>query len=87
MKSESKGVLPWVISPSLAVTPLKGWRFERPNIKQDKCCQCGQCCLYCPTGSIFLKSSHFEPNMDNCKGCGICAQVCPVGAIVMESEV
>lgn len=77
---------PWIISPKLAISPLHAWRFQRPVIKQDRCCQCGQCDLYCPTGSIFWKGSHFESNLDYCKGCGVCAQVCPNDAVVMENE-
>ncbi len=85
MKSES--CLPWVISPDLAVNPLKGWRVERPVVKEDKCCQCGQCYLYCPTGCIGWEGGYIQPNLDYCKGCGVCAQVCPVDAVAMEYEI
>jgi 2-oxoacid:acceptor oxidoreductase delta subunit (pyruvate/2-ketoisovalerate family) len=70
-------------------TPLANtgdWRAQRPVTNTQKCCQCGWCYLFCPTGSISDKGTHFEANLDYCKGCGICARVCLVQAIVMVRE-
>lgn len=62
------------------------WRAQRPVTNTQKCCQCGWCYLFCPTGSISDKGTHFSADLDYCKGCGICARVCLVQAIVMVRE-
>ena len=63
------------------------WRTERPEINKEKCCRCGWCYFYCPTGCIAEKNDTFEPNLDYCKGCGVCEVECPVEAIKMHPEV
>ena len=77
---------PWVVEPEMVAVPLKGWRIERPEMNHEKCCQCGICYLYCPTGCIIEEPAGFAINMDYCKGCGICAQECPNEAITMIKE-
>ncbi len=84
---ESKtSVLPWVVAPTLANVPLEGWRTERPVMDHEKCCQCGLCYIYCPTGCIEEKTDGLEISLDFCKGCGICACECPNQAIAMVKE-
>jgi len=62
------------------------WRSQRPVTNAKKCSQCGWCYLFCPTGSISDRGTHFGANLDFCKGCGICARVCLVHAIAMKKE-
>jgi len=62
------------------------WRLQRPVINMGKCCQCGWCFLFCPSGSMEDKGSYFSPNLDYCKGCGICAKECTKSAIAMVRE-
>ncbi len=86
MEAKEMSTLPWIISPTLVSVPLKGWRTERPVINWEKCCQCGTCFLYCPTGCVVEKAERFEINLDFCKGCGTCARECPIEAITMIEE-
>lgn len=86
MESESDSGYPWVVSPALVNVPLEGWRTERPIMNHEKCCQCGTCYLYCPTGCIEDNKDGFEINLDFCKGCGTCAWECPNQAITMVKE-
>ncbi|MFC1906132.1 4Fe-4S binding protein [Chloroflexota bacterium] len=62
------------------------WRTERPVVNAEKCCRCGWCYLYCPSGCVEEKDGRFEPNFDYCKGCGLCASECPIDAIEMVPE-
>jgi pyruvate ferredoxin oxidoreductase delta subunit len=62
------------------------WRTIRPVVNSEKCCRCGWCYIYCPSGCIAEQDDRFEPNFDYCKGCGLCAAECPVDAIEMVSE-
>ena len=62
------------------------WRTMRPVVNAEKCCRCGWCYLYCPSGCIVEQGDRFEPNFDYCKGCGLCAAECPVEAIEMVPE-
>jgi pyruvate ferredoxin oxidoreductase delta subunit len=63
------------------------WRILRPEISREKCNRCGVCYLYCPEGTMILKSETGpEVNLTYCKGCGICAAECPRKAIAMKPE-
>ena len=62
------------------------WRSQKPAIDYEKCIKCGNCQIFCPDASIFLRDSEYEVNYEFCKGCGICANECPVNAIVMIRE-
>lgn len=86
MKFNGVSVLPWVVAPDIANVPLTGWRTEYPIMNNEKCCQCGTCYLYCPTGCIEDNQGLFVINLDFCKGCGICANECPNQSITMEKE-
>ena len=68
------------------VMPTGSWRYQRPVTKVNKCCQCGWCYLWCPTGSIEDNGSHFAADLTYCKGCGLCASVCPNDAIMLVRE-
>lgn len=70
----------------LLAVPTAAMRFQRPIVKADKCCHCGWCYLFCPTGTIVDKGTYFAANLDYCKGCGICASECPVQAIMLVRE-
>lgn len=77
---------PWADPRTLCTLSTGEWRYQRPITTTDKCCQCGWCFIYCPTGCIEDKGSYFAANLDYCKGCSICARVCPVDAIKMVKE-
>lgn len=77
----------WADSEELFSVDTGDWRAERPVVKASKCCHCGACYLFCPTGSIKDIGNHFEADLTYCKGCGICARECPVNAIRMLAEV
>ena len=62
------------------------WRTVKPVVNAEKCCRCGWCYLYCPSGCVVENDGRFEPNFDYCKGCGLCAAECPVEAIEMVPE-
>lgn len=77
---------PWSEGSDLLVLPVGEWKVQRPLVKEPKCCHCGTCYLFCPTGCIEDKGTYFEANLDYCKGCGLCAIECPVTAINMVRE-
>jgi 2-oxoacid:acceptor oxidoreductase delta subunit (pyruvate/2-ketoisovalerate family) len=83
-KSKFEG--PWADPDNLCVLRTGEWRYQRPVSIREKCSQCGWCFIYCPTGCIEDRGTHFEANLDYCKGCGICAHICPVNAIKMARE-
>lgn len=63
------------------------WRIFRPEISREKCNRCGMCYLYCPEGTMILKTEDGpEVDLIYCKGCGICASECPRKAISMRPE-
>lgn len=78
---------PWAeIQDATSVLNTGEWRVQRPVIDQEKCRLCGECYLFCPTGSILHKGDHFEIDLTYCKGCGICARVCPTHIIEITKE-
>jgi len=77
---------PWAEVSNPLTLPVGEWKVQRPVVKANKCCHCGTCYLFCPTGCIEDKGTHFEANLDFCKGCGICARECPVTAIALVRE-
>ncbi len=86
MEFRSKFEAPVADSATLALIKTGGWRLMRPVTKADKCCQCGTCYLYCPSGSVEDRGTHFSADLNYCKGCGICARLCPISAIIMVRE-
>ena len=76
----------WADPRTMHILPTGEWRFQRPVTKAEKCCQCGWCYIFCPTGCIENRGTYFGANLDYCKGCSICAHVCPVDAIRMVRE-
>jgi 2-oxoacid:acceptor oxidoreductase delta subunit (pyruvate/2-ketoisovalerate family) len=86
MRLKSSFAGPWASPDRLHIIQTGEWRYQRPVTKVQKCCQCGTCYLFCPTGSIRNRGTHFASDLDYCKGCGLCARVCPVNAIMMVRE-
>jgi 2-oxoacid:acceptor oxidoreductase delta subunit (pyruvate/2-ketoisovalerate family) len=86
IKFKSRFESSWADPRTMHVLPTGEWRFQRPVIKAEKCCQCGWCYIFCPAGCIEDRGTYFEANLDYCKGCSICAKVCPVDAIRMVRE-
>lgn len=87
MSFQSRFEGPWA-DPAAKMLDVKtgSWRYQRPVTRRGKCCQCGTCYFFCPTGSIESHGTYFSADLDYCKGCGICAKVCPINAIVMVRE-
>ena len=77
---------PWASPETPTRVKTGDWRHQRPVVKTGKCCHCGLCYLFCPTGCIEDKVSHFAADLDYCKGCGMCAKGCPASAIMMVRE-
>ncbi|MFC1993911.1 4Fe-4S binding protein [Chloroflexota bacterium] len=80
---------PWVETGVYATyTGLKtgDWRYQRPVIKENKCCKCGTCYIFCTIGCIEERETNFAADLEYCKGCGICAAMCPNNAIYMVRE-
>jgi 2-oxoacid:acceptor oxidoreductase delta subunit (pyruvate/2-ketoisovalerate family) len=86
VKFRSKYEGPWADPRSLCILSTGEWRYQRPVTTTDKCCHCGWCSIYCPTGCIEDRGAYFAANLDYCKGCSICARVCPIDAIKMVKE-
>jgi len=88
MKFQTKHQGPWLDIDENSRLTLKvyEWRFQRPEVKTGKCCHCGTCYIFCPTGCIKSHDTYFAADLDHCKGCGICARVCPINAIKMVLE-
>lgn len=86
MHYQSKYEAAWADPETPLIIKTGDWRFQRPVTKAEKCCQCGWCYLFCPTGCITDKGTYFAANLDYCKGCGICARVCLVHAITLVRE-
>ena len=77
---------PWAVGPELLTLDVGDWKDNRPVVKRGKCCYCGTCYLFCPTGCIEDRGTFFEADLNFCKGCGICAKECPAWAITMVRE-
>jgi pyruvate ferredoxin oxidoreductase delta subunit len=86
MKLISKYETGWAAPDNLFDMKTEEWRYQRPLRDREKCCLCGWCYLYCPTGCIHLVKGRLIVNLEYCKGCGLCAGECPVNAIVMIRE-
>ena len=86
MKYQSRFEGPWGDGRDLMIIHTGDWRSQRPVTKVGKCRQCGWCYIFCPTGCIEEKETHFSANLDYCKGCGVCAEVCPANAIMIIAE-
>ena len=88
MEYETKHPGPWldIDSDSRLVVRVCEWRYQKPIVKVSKCCHCGTCYLFCPTGCIASHGTGFVADLEYCKGCGICARVCPVNAVRMVFE-
>ena len=87
MKFTSEYDGPWASPEELLTINTGDWRYQRPVVKADKCCQCGTCYLFCPGGNVRDIGTHFAAHLDYCKGCAVCARLCPVNAITMVREV
>jgi len=48
--------------------------FQKAEIDQEKCVQCGRCEELCKFGAI----KDFKVNPYECEGCGVCEYFCPV---------
>ena len=81
---EAEGL--WASPAHLFVIDVGDWKYQRPLTEASRCCHCGVCYLFCPTGCIKDMGTYFAANLEYCKGCGICARLCPVDAIKMERE-
>ena len=79
---------PWldINEQNKMVVDVSKWRYQRPVTNAAKCCSCGTCYIFCPTGCIDERGGSFEADLAFCKGCGICARVCPVTAVAMVLE-
>ncbi len=88
MKYQTKHQGPWFDIDAGERLDIKvcEWRFQRPEVNIAKCCHCGSCELFCPTGCINKNKHSFEPDLEYCKGCGLCARVCPTRSVKMVSE-
>jgi pyruvate ferredoxin oxidoreductase delta subunit len=86
MQRRSKFERAWFTAGKVLGRPVSDWRYQRPVTRKSKCCRCGWCFLYCPTGCFHEEGGSFVRNMDFCKGCGVCARECPVSAIKMIVE-
>jgi 2-oxoacid:acceptor oxidoreductase delta subunit (pyruvate/2-ketoisovalerate family) len=86
MRRRSKHERAWFKAGPVLGRPVSDWRYQRPSVRTEKCCLCGWCLLYCPTGCIRQEGGQMRRNMDFCKGCGLCAKECPVSAIFMVAE-
>jgi pyruvate ferredoxin oxidoreductase delta subunit len=64
------------------------WKFQKPEIDNEKCIRCQQCIKNCPEKSMSFEKEKNEIkfNEDFCKGCGICSEICPSGAIKMTEN-
>ena len=76
----------WFTAGPVLGKPVMDWRYQRPMTRKEKCCNCGWCALYCPTGCIHEENGRFVRALQYCKGCGICVRECAVGAITMIPE-
>ncbi|MBW1805868.1 MAG: 4Fe-4S binding protein [Deltaproteobacteria bacterium] len=88
MEYQTKYQGPWIDideDSKLAIRVCE-WRYQKPVVKTNKCCHCGTCYIFCPTGCVNSNDSYFFADLEYCKGCGICARVCPVSAIKMVLE-
>jgi pyruvate ferredoxin oxidoreductase delta subunit len=87
MEFQTKYPGPWADTQKdgLLTHNVGEWKVRSPEVEKSKCTRCGQCYLYCPTGCIEDKDTHFEANMLFCKGCGVCAKVCVTQAIKMTT--
>lgn len=86
MHLKSRFAGPWADPEQLHSVKTGEWRYQRPITKVGKCCQCGTCYLFCPTGCITNRGDHFAADLEYCKGCGLCAKLCPVSAIMVVRE-
>jgi len=75
---------PWGESTELFALDVGSWKYQKPVTKTSKCCHCGICYFFCPTGCVRDMGSYYAADLDYCKGCGICAGQCPINAITME---
>lgn len=59
-----------------------------PEINQDKCTNCGECVLHCPSHAIVSipSAGSVGINIDECVFCALCEDVCPAGAIHMTNK-
>ncbi len=86
MQRRSKYEQAWFTPGPVMGKPVSDWRYQHPVTRREKCCNCGWCALYCPTGCITEEHGRFVRALSYCKGCGICMRECAVGAITMVAE-
>ena len=84
IEPEAEGL--WASPTDLFVIDVGDWKYQRPVTEAGRCCQCGICYFFCPTGCIKDMGTYYAADLGYCKGCGICVTLCPVDAIKMERE-
>ena len=79
---------PWMdINTNCKLTiKVSEWRYQKPVVVIDKCCHCGTCEIFCPTGCIVSHETYCGADLEYCKGCGVCVRECPSNAVKMVSE-
>jgi len=58
---------------------LSRWNLLKVRVDEDRCVQCGDCSLHCPTQANPYPGSDWKPG--ECIYCYTCSSECPTGAI------
>lgn len=60
----------------------------KPEIDPEKCNNCGECAVRCPSRAIILDkaSKNIGINYDECVFCVLCEDLCPTGAVKMTNR-
>lgn len=94
--SEEKKLLQYLLSKHVhdlkANVKLPGKHLKSTRLKiSDSCNLCGQCVIFCPTGSLELKETDEQgtlmQSVMKCVDCGLCKEVCLQNAVEFEGEV
>lgn len=54
-----------------------------PEVREDLCCDCGECVAVCPTAAINPENHAADPG--KCIKCCACVKICPAGARTLSS--
>lgn len=86
--------------PDISLSPGAGFR-GLPEIKKEKCTQCGRCAQRCPTGAISVDHGAGRPDhrenqskqrdswtvdAKRCLFCGYCEDACDTGALSLGQQ-
>lgn len=72
--------------PNFLLRVLSGFFKVKPDVKPDKCKDCGVCIRSCPVGALYSQNGRIKFDRHKCILCLCCHEFCPENAIFIKEN-